>query len=178
MPSASPLPRMTCATKLTREGAMRKPQYTLTPKDVQARAAHLCHKHLRLKDHGPKMHGRHPAGPSSSTPPPASPRWPPPARPCSTPLRLPPPTTPCWPPSPRSTNCSAASTAPCRATCPTPCAAAASRWPSTCTWSPTTASPCTTRTRSTAARPRAAPATSTPTPPPTSSARASASPWP
>ena len=33
---------------------MRKPQYTVTPKDVQAHAAHLCSKHLRLKDHGPK----------------------------------------------------------------------------------------------------------------------------
>ena len=33
---------------------MRKPQYTLTPKDVQAHAAHLCQRHLRLKDHGPK----------------------------------------------------------------------------------------------------------------------------
>src|SRR5947209_3542897 len=54
MPSTSPLPRMTCVTKLTREGAMRKPQYTVTPKDVQAHAAHLCSKHLRLKDHGPK----------------------------------------------------------------------------------------------------------------------------
>jgi hypothetical protein len=33
---------------------MRKPQYTVTPKDVQAHAAHLCQRHLRLKDHGPK----------------------------------------------------------------------------------------------------------------------------
>jgi hypothetical protein len=33
---------------------MRKPQYTVTPKDVQARAAHLCQRHLRLRDHGPK----------------------------------------------------------------------------------------------------------------------------
>src|SRR5947207_282649 len=45
---------MTCATKLTREGAMRTAQYTVTPKDVQAHAAHLCQRHLRLKDHGPK----------------------------------------------------------------------------------------------------------------------------
>jgi DDE family transposase len=33
---------------------MHKPQYTVTPKDVQAHAAHLCQRHLRLKDHGPK----------------------------------------------------------------------------------------------------------------------------
>jgi len=33
---------------------MRKPQYTVTPKDVQAHAAHLCQRHLRLKGHGPK----------------------------------------------------------------------------------------------------------------------------
>jgi hypothetical protein len=33
---------------------MRTAQYTVTPKDVQAHAAHLCHQHLRLKDHGPK----------------------------------------------------------------------------------------------------------------------------
>ena len=33
---------------------MRTAQYTVTPKDLQAHAAHLCHKHLRLKDHGPK----------------------------------------------------------------------------------------------------------------------------
>src|SRR5436309_10192379 len=45
---------MTCVTRSTREGAMRKPQYTVTPKDVQAHAAHLCQRHLRLKDHGPK----------------------------------------------------------------------------------------------------------------------------
>jgi hypothetical protein len=33
---------------------MRTAQYTVTPKDVQAHAAHLCQRHLRLKDHGPK----------------------------------------------------------------------------------------------------------------------------
>jgi DDE family transposase len=33
---------------------MRTPQYTITPHDIQAHAAHLCHKHLRLRDHGPK----------------------------------------------------------------------------------------------------------------------------
>jgi hypothetical protein len=33
---------------------MRTPQYTVTPQDVQAHAAHLCQKHLRLRDHGPK----------------------------------------------------------------------------------------------------------------------------
>jgi hypothetical protein len=33
---------------------MRPPQYTLTPRDVQAHAAGLLGKHLRLKDHGPK----------------------------------------------------------------------------------------------------------------------------
>src|SRR5438270_5385170 len=33
---------------------MRPPQYTITPQDVQAHAAHLCQKHLRLRDHGPK----------------------------------------------------------------------------------------------------------------------------
>lgn len=33
---------------------MHPPQYTVTPKDVQAHAAHLCQKHLRLRDHGPK----------------------------------------------------------------------------------------------------------------------------
>src|SRR5262245_47190497 len=45
---------MTCATRSTREGAMRKPQYTVSPKDVQAHAAHLCQRHLRLQGHGPK----------------------------------------------------------------------------------------------------------------------------
>jgi hypothetical protein len=33
---------------------MRTPQYTVTPHAVQAHAAHLCQKHLRLRDHGPK----------------------------------------------------------------------------------------------------------------------------
>jgi hypothetical protein len=33
---------------------MRPPQYTVTPQDVQAHAAHLCQKHLGLRDHGPK----------------------------------------------------------------------------------------------------------------------------
>jgi hypothetical protein len=33
---------------------MRNPQYTVTPKDVQAHAAHLCRQHLRLQGHGPK----------------------------------------------------------------------------------------------------------------------------
>jgi len=33
---------------------MRPPQYTVTPQDVQAHAARLCQKHLRLGDHGPK----------------------------------------------------------------------------------------------------------------------------
>jgi hypothetical protein len=33
---------------------MRTAQYTVTPKDVQAHAAHLCQRHLRLKGHGPK----------------------------------------------------------------------------------------------------------------------------
>jgi hypothetical protein len=33
---------------------MRPPQYTLTPRDVQAHAAGLWDKHLRLRDHGPK----------------------------------------------------------------------------------------------------------------------------
>src|SRR5436190_16773659 len=33
---------------------MRTAQYTVTPKDVQAHAAYLCHKYLRLKGHGPK----------------------------------------------------------------------------------------------------------------------------
>jgi Transposase DDE domain len=33
---------------------MLKPQYTVTPKDVQAHAAHLCQRHLRLQGHGPK----------------------------------------------------------------------------------------------------------------------------
>src|SRR5437588_9991041 len=32
---------------------MRTHQYTLTPQDVQAHAAHLCQRHLRLRDHGP-----------------------------------------------------------------------------------------------------------------------------
>src|SRR5437868_2869130 len=34
---------MTCVTRSTREGAMRKPQYTVTPKDVQAHAARPRH---------------------------------------------------------------------------------------------------------------------------------------
>jgi len=33
---------------------MRTRQYTVTPQDVQAHAAHLCQKHLGLRDHGPK----------------------------------------------------------------------------------------------------------------------------
>ena len=33
---------------------MRTPQYTLTPRHVQAHAARLCQRHLRLRDHGPK----------------------------------------------------------------------------------------------------------------------------
>jgi hypothetical protein len=33
---------------------MRSPQYTLTPQHVQAHAAWLMDKHLRLRDHGPK----------------------------------------------------------------------------------------------------------------------------
>jgi hypothetical protein len=33
---------------------MTNPQYTLTPQHVQDHAAYLCHKHLRLRDHGPK----------------------------------------------------------------------------------------------------------------------------
>src|SRR5947209_2167683 len=45
---------MTCASKSNPEGAMHPPQYTVTPQDVQAHAAHLCQKHLRLRDHGPK----------------------------------------------------------------------------------------------------------------------------
>ena len=32
---------------------MRTRQYTVTPQDVQAHAAHLCQTHLRLRDHGP-----------------------------------------------------------------------------------------------------------------------------
>src|SRR5438874_5483175 len=45
---------MTCATKPTGEGAMPTPKHTVTPQDVQAHAAYLCRKHLRLRDHGPK----------------------------------------------------------------------------------------------------------------------------
>ena len=37
---------------------MRTAQYTVTPKDVQAHAAYLCQRHLRLKDHGPKCTAR------------------------------------------------------------------------------------------------------------------------
>jgi putative transposase len=33
---------------------MSTPQYTVTPKDVQAHTARLCQRHLRLRDHGPK----------------------------------------------------------------------------------------------------------------------------
>ena len=33
---------------------MRHGQYTITAKDVQLHAAHLCQHHLRLQDHGPK----------------------------------------------------------------------------------------------------------------------------
>jgi Transposase DDE domain len=33
---------------------MRTPQYTITPQDIQAHTAHLCQRHLRLRDHGPK----------------------------------------------------------------------------------------------------------------------------
>lgn len=33
---------------------MRPCQYTLTPKDVQRHARHVCQKHLQLHDHGPK----------------------------------------------------------------------------------------------------------------------------
>src|SRR5262249_32523886 len=51
---ARPLPRMTCATESTREGAMRQSHYTLTPAAVRAHAQLLCQRHLRLRDHGPK----------------------------------------------------------------------------------------------------------------------------
>jgi hypothetical protein len=33
---------------------MSVPQYTLTARDVQAHAAHVCQQHLGLRDHGPK----------------------------------------------------------------------------------------------------------------------------
>jgi putative transposase len=33
---------------------MRRRQYTLTPKDVQLHASHVCQQHLQLQDHGPK----------------------------------------------------------------------------------------------------------------------------
>jgi putative transposase len=33
---------------------MRPPQYTVTARAIHEHAAQLCHKHLRLKDHGPK----------------------------------------------------------------------------------------------------------------------------
>jgi hypothetical protein len=33
---------------------MRTPQYTVTAQDIQAHTAHLCQRHLRLRDHGPK----------------------------------------------------------------------------------------------------------------------------
>ena|SRR5947209_1925316 len=33
---------------------MRPRQYTITPKDVDRHAAHLCQTHLKFKDHGPK----------------------------------------------------------------------------------------------------------------------------
>jgi hypothetical protein len=33
---------------------MRKPHYTITARDVQLRAAHLCQYQLQLRDHGPK----------------------------------------------------------------------------------------------------------------------------
>jgi Transposase DDE domain len=32
---------------------MRQNQYTITPRDIHHHAAHLCHRHLRLHDHGP-----------------------------------------------------------------------------------------------------------------------------
>src|SRR3982751_6517572 len=54
MPSARPLPRMTFATRSTRERTMRQSHYTLTPAHVRAHAQTLLQKHLRLADHGPK----------------------------------------------------------------------------------------------------------------------------
>src|SRR5262245_15861227 len=45
---------MTCATKVTREEAMRQRHYTLTPAAVRAHTQTLLQKHLRLADHGPK----------------------------------------------------------------------------------------------------------------------------
>jgi hypothetical protein len=33
---------------------MRRPQYTITARAIHEHAAHLCQKHLRLRDHGPK----------------------------------------------------------------------------------------------------------------------------
>ena len=33
---------------------MRRPQYTITARAIHQHSAHLCQKHLRLKDHGPK----------------------------------------------------------------------------------------------------------------------------
>src|SRR5215217_5723044 len=54
MPSARPLPRMTFATRSTREGTMRQGHYTLTPAAVRAHAQSLLQQHLRLPGHGPK----------------------------------------------------------------------------------------------------------------------------
>src|SRR5262245_53344984 len=54
MPNARPLPRMTCANRVTREGAMRTDHYTVTPAAVRAHAQTLCQQHLRFQDHGPK----------------------------------------------------------------------------------------------------------------------------
>src|SRR5947209_3623805 len=54
MPSARPLPRMTFATRSTRERTMRQCHYTLTPAAVRAHAQTLLQKHVRLADHGPK----------------------------------------------------------------------------------------------------------------------------
>ena len=41
-------------TESSPEGALRRPQYTITARAVHQHAAGLCQKALRLKDHGPK----------------------------------------------------------------------------------------------------------------------------
>ena len=122
---------MTCTTKLIPGDGHATPQYTLTPRHVHAHATQLLQKHVRLRDHGPKCRAWilwtclfYAASRITSL-----------AAACAA-LRDAPSDTAAHDallatlPN-DAPSCNAASTAPCKATCPTPYAAAVNRWPST-----------------------------------------------
>jgi hypothetical protein len=109
---------------------MRPRQYTITRRTVHVYAEYVCQRYIRLKDHGPKCKASvlwallfWAATRISSL-----------AAACAA-LRAAPSDTAAHDALlatlPPSRSCSAASTAPCRATCPRPCAAVGSPWPST-----------------------------------------------